>query len=100
MELLPNQMGQFRGGDDYISNENGIDQPIRVADGSFSTNDKIGDEVDNPHAVVTERLDNTKTDNFRANFYANYDIIEGPAFKTTFGLSNENRTRGIFCRQH
>lgn len=86
------------GGDDVITLAMRMapDQPIRVADGSFSTNDKIGDEVDNPYAVATERIDNTKTDNFRANFYANYDIIEGLAFKTTFGLSNENRTRGIF----
>ncbi|WP_158838817.1 SusC/RagA family TonB-linked outer membrane protein [Polaribacter sp. L3A8] len=85
------------GGDDVISLAMRFapDQPITEADGNFTVN-SIGDEVDNPYAVATERQDETKTDNFRVNFYANYDILENLTFKTTFGLSTLNRTRGTY----
>ncbi len=86
------------GNDDVISLAMRMapDKPIYNDDGSFSTNDAIGDELDNPFAVATERVDETTEDDFRANVYANYDIIKGLAFKTTFGLSSENQTRGIY----
>ncbi|MFK7908185.1 MAG: SusC/RagA family TonB-linked outer membrane protein [Chitinophagales bacterium] len=72
------------------------DKSIRNEDGSFTTNDAIGDELDNPYAVATERVDETISDNFRANVYASYDILENLTFKTTFGLSSENETRGVY----
>jgi len=72
------------------------DKPIRNEDGSFTTNDAIGDELDNPFAVATERVDETISDNFRANVYANYEIIKNLTFKTTFGLSSESETRGVY----
>lgn len=86
------------GGDDVVSLAMRFapDKGIYNSDGSFSTNDKIGDQVDNPWAVATQRDDDTEIENFRTNFYANYDIIEGLAFKTTFGISTENTFRGIY----
>lgn len=86
------------GGDDVISLAMRFapDKPIQNADGSFTTNDAVGDEVDNPYAVATQRVDQTISDNFRANVYANYEIIENLSFKTTFGLSTEGETRGVY----
>ncbi|WP_417859579.1 SusC/RagA family TonB-linked outer membrane protein [Winogradskyella sediminis] len=86
------------GGDDVVSLAMRFapDKGIYNSDGSFSTNDQVGDEVDNPYAVATQRDDDTETEDFRANFYANYEIIEGLTFKTTFGLSTSNEFRGIY----
>lgn len=86
------------GGDDVVSlamrfaPDKGISNP----DGSYTTNDQIGDEVDNPWAVATQRDDDTEIENFRANMYANYEIIEGLTFKTTLGLSTENIFNGTY----
>ncbi len=86
------------GGDDVVSLAMRFapDKGIYNEDGSYSTNDQIGDEVDNPYAVATERDDDTEIENFRANFYANYEIVEGLTFKTTFGISSKNEFRGIY----
>ncbi|WP_299322871.1 TonB-dependent receptor [uncultured Maribacter sp.] len=86
------------GGDDVITLalRYAPDQPVFNADGTYTFGNTVGDPVDNPFAVATERIDETKTDNFRANLYANYEILEGLSFKTTFGLSTENQTRGIY----
>ena len=86
------------GGDDVVSLAMRFapDKGIYNEDGSFSTNDQIGDEVDNPWAVATQRDDDTEIENFRANFYANYEIIEGLTFKTTFGIASKNEFRGIY----
>ncbi|MFA9391008.1 MAG: SusC/RagA family TonB-linked outer membrane protein [Prolixibacteraceae bacterium] len=86
------------GGDDVVSLAMRFapDKGITNEDGTFTTNDAIGDEVDNPYAVATERKDDTEIENFRANVYLNYDILEGLTFKTTFGLSTENEFRGIY----
>jgi TonB-linked SusC/RagA family outer membrane protein len=58
--------------------------------------DFLRDGIDNPVAVAKESIDDTKTDNYRANFYANYDILENLTFKTTFGFSTVNETRGTY----
>ena len=86
------------GGDDVVSLAMRFapDKGIYNEDGTFTTNDKIGDEVDNPYAVASQRVDETEIENFRANFYGNYDILEGLTFKTTFGLSTRNTFRGIY----
>ena len=86
------------GNDDVISLAMRMapDKPIRDANGVFTTNDAIGDELDNPFAVASERDDETISDNFRANFYAEVELLEGLSFKTTFGLSSENETRGVY----
>lgn len=73
-----------------------LDKPIKDENNNFTTNDVIGDEVDNPYAVATERIDETKKDKFRTNFYANYDIMKDLPFKTTFGYSTINTMRGIY----
>lgn len=86
------------GGDDVVALAMRFapDKGIYNADGTYTTNDQIGDEVDNPYAVATARDDDTEIENFRANVFANYDIIEGLSFKTTFGLSFENEFNGIY----
>jgi TonB-linked SusC/RagA family outer membrane protein len=86
------------GGDDVISLAMRFapDKAVQDADGNFTTNDAIGDEVDNPYAVATERVDETVINNFRANTYASYDIIDNLTFKTTFGISSESQTRGVY----
>ncbi|MDA9887072.1 TonB-dependent receptor [Flavobacteriaceae bacterium] len=85
------------GGDDVISIAMRFapDLAVRDASGAFTTN-SIGDAVDNPFAVATERQDETRTDNFRANLSAGYDILDNLTFKSTFGLSTRNITRGIY----
>ncbi len=86
------------GGDDVISLAMRFapDKPIQDENGNFTTNDAIGDEVDNPYAVATQRIDETITDNFRANVYGNYEIVKNLSFKTTFGMSSRNENRGIY----
>ncbi|WP_417444431.1 SusC/RagA family TonB-linked outer membrane protein [Joostella sp.] len=86
------------GGDDVITLalRYAPDQPVYDADGTYNAGNSIGDPVDNPYAVATERIDELKTDKFRANLYAGYDILNNLSFKSTFGFSTENRTRGIF----
>ncbi len=68
-----------------VQDENGV-----------NTQQVIGDDFDNPVAVANETVDETTTDDFRANFYADYEIIKGLSFKTTFGYDVRNETRGIF----
>ncbi len=86
------------GGDDVISLAMRFapDKAIRDENGNFTTNDAIGDEVDNPFAVATERVDETSSNNLRSNVYASYDILDNLTFKTTFGISTRNETRGVY----
>ena len=86
------------GGDDVISLAMRFapDKPVTDENGNFTTNDAIGDEVDNPFAVATERVDETVSNNFRSNVYADYQIIKNLSFRTTFGVSNENENRGVY----
>lgn len=85
------------GGDDVISLmfRFSPDLPIQDANG-VNTINSVGDNVDNPFAIATEAVNETKTDNYRANLYANYDILKNLSFKTTFGLSTRNQTVGTF----
>lgn len=71
------------------------DLGIRDSNGNYTFN-SVGDDVDNPYAIAMESIDETTTDNYRANFYADYEIIQGLSFKSTFGFSTLNRTRGTF----
>lgn len=63
--------------------------------GAYHTNN-IGDEIDNAVALANEKVNETKTDLFRANFFADYEIVDGLSFKTTFGFSSSNRMQGQF----
>ncbi len=85
------------GGGDVISTAYRFapDTPIQDANGVNTTN-PVGDQFDNPFAIATESVDETKTDEYRANFYADYELLKGLNFKTTFGFSTENQTRGRF----
>jgi TonB-linked SusC/RagA family outer membrane protein len=86
------------GGDDVVSLSMRFapDKGIYNDDGTFTTNDKIGDKVDNPYGVATARADDTELEDLRANMFLGYDIIDGLTFKTTFGISYENAFNGIY----
>ncbi|WP_405370771.1 SusC/RagA family TonB-linked outer membrane protein [Nonlabens sp. Asnod2-A12] len=90
--------GVGAGGDDVVSLSvrYAPDQPVFNDDGSYNSGNTVGDLVDNPFAIASERIDETKEDNFRANFYADYEIMEGLSFKTTFGLNSENVKQGTY----
>jgi len=85
------------GGGDVISTAYRFapDQPVQDANGVNTTN-PVGDQFDNPVAIARETIDETKTDDYRANFYADYELLKGLSFKTTFGFSTANSTRGRF----
>ncbi len=85
------------GGDDVVSLSFRFSPDLGILDANgLNTINSIGDNVDNPYAIATEGINDTKTDNYRANLYANYDILENLTFKTTFGLSTANGTQGVF----
>lgn len=85
------------GGDDVISLMFRFmpDLPVKNAAGQNTTN-TIGDNIDNPYAVATESVNNTKMDNFRSNLFANYDILKNLTFKSTLGYSTDNEVVGMF----
>ncbi|MEN8765333.1 MAG: TonB-dependent receptor [Wenyingzhuangia sp.] len=89
--------GVTAGNDDVVtlSMRFSPDLGVIAEDGSFQT-DTRGDFLDNPYAVATERINETITDNFRANSYLSYDILEGLTFRTTLGFSSVNQTEGLF----
>jgi len=85
------------GGDDVVSGSFRFAPDLGVQDeNGLNTINGVGDDIDNPVAVATEGVNEVKTDEYRANLYANYDIIENLAFKTTFGFSTTNETAGLF----
>jgi len=85
------------GGDDVISLMFRFAPDLGVLDANgLNTINGVGDDVDNPYAIATEAINETKRDEFRANFYANYNILENLTFKTTFGYSTTNENEGIF----
>lgn len=85
------------GGDDVISLLVRFSPDLGVKDSNgVNTINSVGDNVDNPYAVATERANETVTDNFRANLYLNYDILKSLSFKTTFGYSTLNENIGTY----
>ncbi|MDP5229505.1 MAG: TonB-dependent receptor [Cellulophaga sp.] len=86
-----------RGGGDVISIAYRFAPDLGVLnENGENTFNSVGDDVDNPFAIATERIDETAIDNYRANFYLDYELIENLTFKTTFGFSALNSTRGTF----
>lgn len=85
------------GGDDVVSLMFRFmpDLPIKNANG-VNTTSTIGDNIDNPYAVATEAVNETKSDRFRANLYADWDILESLNFRSTFGYSTVNENLGTF----
>lgn len=92
---IDSQAGSGRGG--VVSNAFRFNPDLGVFDSDgIVTSKTVGDIVDNPFAIATQSIDETVNDRYRANFYANYEIIEGLSFKTTFGFGVLNSTRGTF----
>jgi TonB-linked SusC/RagA family outer membrane protein len=85
------------GGDDVVSLlfRFAPDLPVQDENG-FNTINSVGDNVDNPFAVATEAINETVTDRFRANLFAEYEILENLSFKTTVGIGSRNQTFGLF----
>ena len=85
------------GGDDVI----GLmfrfrpDLGIYNDDGSF-TSQNVGGFLDNPYAVATERVNDTKEDRNRVNLYLDYKILEGLSFRTTLGVRTINENVGTY----
>jgi TonB-linked SusC/RagA family outer membrane protein len=85
------------GGDDVVSSVFRFSPDVGVQnDAGVNTINSVGDDIDNPFAVATEGVNETKTDRYRANLYANYDILKNLSFKTTVGFSSANETFGLF----
>ncbi|WP_282041777.1 SusC/RagA family TonB-linked outer membrane protein [Winogradskyella flava] len=85
------------GGDDVVSLTFRFAPDLGIKDeNGNNTINSVGDNVDNPYAIATEGVNSTKNDNFRANLYADYEILEGLSFKTTFGYSTRNQNFGLF----
>ena len=71
------------------------DLPIRNEDGSF-TLASIGDPIDNPYAVASQREEETLADLLQGNLFINYNITEALSFKTTLGVKTDNYRTGVF----
>ncbi|MFD2724698.1 SusC/RagA family TonB-linked outer membrane protein [Hyunsoonleella rubra] len=86
-----------RGSGDVISIAYRFVPDIGILDeNGNNTFNPVGDNIDNPFAVATERVDETTEDRYRANFYGEYKILDNLVFKSTFGFNSRNETRGQF----
>jgi len=70
------------------------DQPIYKPDGTFTTA-RMNDPHDNPYAIATQLGNESLSDRFQANFYAEYTFGENLKFRTTFGGTTNNGRTGI-----
>lgn len=86
------------GGDDVVSLMFRFAPDVGPKDenGENTVQTKVGDNIDNPYAVATERVNEVKRDLFRTNAYLSWDIVEKLNFRTTVGYSTINRTEGNF----
>ncbi|MCU0373700.1 MAG: TonB-dependent receptor [Chitinophagaceae bacterium] len=71
------------------------DLPINNPNGSF-TIARFGDPIDNPFAIVTQREQNTITDQFQANVFADVKLFEGFSFRTNLGANSINSRNGEY----
>ena len=71
------------------------DLGIRDGNGDFTIN-SVGDDIDNPYANATQNVNETKSDIYRLNFNANYEVIKGLDYKTSVGYSTRNSKTGKF----
>lgn len=69
----------------------GPDQPVLNPDGNYSIA-VVGDPHDNPVAVAIERQNETLADQLQYNLYADFSLMKGLKFRTTYG-SFVNDTR-------
>lgn len=70
------------------------DQPIYKPDGTFTTA-RMNDPHDNPYAIATQLGNESLSDRFQANIYAEYTFGENLKFRTTFGGTTNNGRTGI-----
>ncbi len=70
------------------------DQPVYRPDGTFTVA-RMNDPHDNPYAVATQLGNESLTDRFQANLYAEYEILESLKFRTTFGATTNNGRNGL-----
>lgn len=70
------------------------DQPIYNPDGTFTTA-RMNDPHDNPYAIATQLGNESLSDRFQANFFAEYDILDNLKFRTTFGGTTNNGRTGL-----
>lgn len=68
---------------------------IRDNAGVFTLND-VGDTVDNPFAVATSEIENTKRDIARINAGAEYSFTDELSLKSTLGFDTTNQTLGTY----
>jgi len=73
----------------------GPDQPIRDQDGNY-TIARLSDAHDNAVAVANEFIDESVTDRFQGNVFAEYEIFDDLSFRTTLGTSANNGRTGTY----
>jgi len=73
----------------------GPDQPVLKPDGTYSIA-VVGDPFDNPVATAVERQNEEVGDRLQYNLYADFSILKGLKFKTTFGSFINNERNGLF----
>jgi len=73
----------------------GPDQPIVDENGNY-TIARLSDAHDNAVAVATEYINETVTDRFQGNLFAEYDILDDLKFRITLGASTDNRRNGQY----
>ncbi|MEM9325422.1 MAG: SusC/RagA family TonB-linked outer membrane protein [Bacteroidota bacterium] len=71
------------------------DQGIFDDDGNY-TIARLNDAHDNPAAILNEYTSENENDRLQGNFFAEVEIIDGLAFKTTLGISTENFRTGTY----
>lgn len=70
------------------------DQPIYRPDGTFTVA-RMNDPHDNPYAIATQLGNESISDRFQANIFAEYDILDNLKFRTTFGGTTNNGRTGL-----
>lgn len=70
-------------------------QAVYNSDGTY-TLALQGDPIDNPFAIITERLNESVNDRLQSNFSVDYDILKDLKFKATLGASINNQRQGTF----
>ncbi|WP_430907549.1 SusC/RagA family TonB-linked outer membrane protein [Maribacter sp. 2-571] len=85
------------GGADAISSAHRFapDRSIFNEQGGFQVN-TVGDPIDNPFAIATERVNETINDLMRANLFGEYQFFDGLRFRSTLGYRTINQRTGIF----
>jgi len=73
----------------------GPDIPVYNPDGSYALI-QLPTPYDNPVAIVTENISDYGLDQLQVNLSAQYEIINGLTFKTTFGSGTSNDRTGNY----